>query len=104
MEEGDFELSELIDLFVAGAPASIAGMRLALEKSNPEHLMITAHTLKGTCGNFGAAPLRELCAQIEQAGLSGDTHSGADLVASAEKELDRLIDALESFRIAAQGG
>lgn len=104
VEEGDFELSELIDLFVAAAPASVAEMRLALEKFDPDHLIVTAHTLKGTCGNFGAAPLRELCARIEQAGLSGDMRSGAELVASAERELDRLIDALESYHDTAQGG
>jgi two-component system, sensor histidine kinase and response regulator len=103
VEEGDFEISELVDLFVASAPASISEMRLALEKSNLEHLVIIAHTLKGTCGNFGAAPLRELCAQIEEAGLSGDIHSSADLVVSAERELDRLIDALESYRDLAPG-
>jgi HPt (histidine-containing phosphotransfer) domain-containing protein len=104
VEEGDFEVSELVDLFVASAPASISEMRLALEKSNLKNLVITAHTLKGTCGNFGAAPLRELCVQIEQAGLSGDTDSSADLILSAERELDRLIDALESYRDTVQGG
>jgi two-component system, sensor histidine kinase and response regulator len=103
VEEGDFEVSELVDLFVASAPASISEMRLALEKSNLEHLVIIAHTLKGTCGNFGAAPLRELCAKIEQAGLSGDTDSGADLILSADRELDRLINALESYRDTALG-
>jgi histidine phosphotransfer protein HptB len=103
VEEGDFEVSELVDLFVASAPASISEMRLALEKSNLKHLVIIAHTLKGTCGNFGAAPLRELCAKIEQAGLSGDTDSGADLILSAERELDRLISALESYRDTALG-
>jgi two-component system, sensor histidine kinase and response regulator len=74
VEEGDFEVSELVDLFVASAPASISEIRLALENSNLEHLVIIAHTLKGTCANFGADPLRELCAQIEQAGVSGDSH------------------------------
>jgi two-component system sensor histidine kinase/response regulator len=103
VEEGDFEVSELVDLIVASAPASISEMRLALEKSNLEHLVIIAHTLKGTCGNFGAAPLSELCAKIEQAGLSGDTDSSADLILSAERELDRLIDALESYRDTALG-
>jgi two-component system sensor histidine kinase/response regulator len=93
-EEGDFELSELIDLFLASAPASLAEMRLALEKSNAEHLVIAAHMLKGTCSNFGASPLRELCAQIEQAGLSGNTDDSADLIVSAEKELQRLTEAL----------
>jgi histidine phosphotransfer protein HptB len=103
VEEGGFEVSELVDLFVASAPASISEMRLALKESNLEHLVIIAHTLKGTCGNFGAAPLRELCAKIEQAGLSGDTDSRADLILSAGRELDRLINALESYRDTALG-
>jgi CheY-like chemotaxis protein/HPt (histidine-containing phosphotransfer) domain-containing protein len=104
VEEGDFEISELVDLFVASAPASISEMRLALEKSDLEHLVFIAHTLKGTCGNFGAAPLRELCVKIEQAGLSGDIDCSADLILSAERELDRLIGALESYRDTVQGG
>jgi two-component system, sensor histidine kinase and response regulator len=103
VEEGNFEVSELVDLFVASAPASISEMRLALEKSNLERLVMIAHTLKGTCSNFGATPLRKLCAKIEQAGLSGDTDSGADLILSAERELDRLINALESYRDTALG-
>jgi hypothetical protein len=70
-------------------------MRLALENSNLEHLVIIAHTLKGTCTKD---PLRELCAQIEPAGLSGDTNRSTDLIASAERELERLIGALEAYR------
>jgi len=98
MEESEIELSELIELFATSAPTSIADMRRALEKSSAADLSMAAHTLKGSCSNLGAIPLRELCAQIEQAGLSGNFDGAVDLIGSAEKELRRLIEALESYR------
>ena len=58
------ELAELIELFAESAPASIDEMWLALSDSNPPGLTIAAHTLKGSCSNWGPSPLRELCAEI----------------------------------------
>jgi HPt (histidine-containing phosphotransfer) domain-containing protein len=58
---------------------------------------MAAHTLKGSCSNFGASRLRELCVQIEQAALSGKLEGTLDFVEAAEKELYRLIEALESY-------
>jgi PAS domain S-box-containing protein len=97
MEDGEDELSELVDLFVASAPTNIAGMRRALEQPSAGDLSMAAHTLKGSCSNFGASRLRELCVQIEQAALSGKLEGTLDFVEAAEKELYRLIEALESY-------
>jgi HPt (histidine-containing phosphotransfer) domain-containing protein len=57
---------------------------------------MAAHTLKGSCSNFGASALVELCAQIEQAADEGNLHGMGDLIASAEEELSRVIEALKS--------
>ncbi len=73
-------------------------MQRAIENACTADLAIAAHTLKGSCSNFGATPLRELCAQIEHAGLNGHTDLTADLVASAENELCRVIEALKPYR------
>jgi signal transduction histidine kinase/DNA-binding response OmpR family regulator/HPt (histidine-containing phosphotransfer) domain-containing protein len=97
MEYGRDTFIKLIELFGTSAPTSISDMRRALEKSSAADLSLAAHTLKGSCSNFGAARLRELCVQIEQSGLSGNLDGAVDLVASAEKELDRLIKALKSY-------
>jgi two-component system sensor histidine kinase/response regulator len=97
MEYGEGILTELIELFATSAPTSIADMRRALEKSSSADLSVAAHTLKGSCSNFGAAPLHKLCAQIEEAGRSDNLGGIGDLIESAEKELYRLIGALESY-------
>jgi two-component system sensor histidine kinase/response regulator len=98
MEDGEDELAELIKLFAATAPTNIADVHRAVDNSSAADLTMAAHTLKGGCSNFGKSPLRELCAEIERAGLSGNIDGTADLIVSAEKELYRLIEALESYR------
>jgi hypothetical protein len=54
------------------------------------------HSLKGSCSNFGASALAELCAQIEHAADDGNLNGMGDLIASAEKELARVIEALKT--------
>jgi HPt (histidine-containing phosphotransfer) domain-containing protein len=96
IEYGEDKVAKLIELFKASAPGSIADMWRALEKSDAAGLFRAAHKLKGSCLHFGATPLRDLCAQLEQAGLSGNMDGTADLVVSAEKELDRVLEALKA--------
>jgi len=91
----DGELAGLVDLFAASAPASIATMKRALADSKTADLSMAAHTLKGSCSNFGASALAEICSKIEQAADAGRLEGTGDLVASAEDELSRLIEALE---------
>jgi PAS domain S-box-containing protein len=96
--EDEEQLAQLIELFVESAPAYISDLQQALANSRARDLALAAHTLKGSCSNFGALPLRDLCARIEQAGLVGRMDGVADLIVSAEKELDRLIEALQPYR------
>jgi signal transduction histidine kinase/CheY-like chemotaxis protein/HPt (histidine-containing phosphotransfer) domain-containing protein len=98
MEFSEGQRAKLVELFVASAPGSIANMRRAIETSSVPDLTMAAHTLKGSCSNFGAAPLRALCAQVENAGLNGDSAHTVLLVASAERELLCLLKALEPYR------
>jgi two-component system, sensor histidine kinase and response regulator len=96
-DESGEDLAELIELFVATAPKSITDMHAALEKENAERLAFAAHTLKGSCGNLGKFPLYEICVQMELAARNGNMSGIGDLVASAENELRRLIEALKSY-------
>ena len=92
------EFEELIELFTESAPASITDMRRAIEKSSATDLAMAAHTLKGSCSNMGGSPLQELCGQLEFLGRSNNVKGAADLVAAADKELERLIAALHSYQ------
>jgi HPt (histidine-containing phosphotransfer) domain-containing protein len=86
----------LIELFAQSAPGNIADMKRALQESGAKNLSLAAHSLKGSCSNFGATALVELCAQIESAADDGNLHGLAELIAAAEKELGRLIEALKT--------
>jgi HPt (histidine-containing phosphotransfer) domain-containing protein len=97
IEYGEENRTKLIELFLASAPTSIADMRRAIEEASTADLSLAAHALKGSCSNFGATPLRELCVQIERAGLNGNTDLTTNLVESAENELHRVIEALRPY-------
>jgi two-component system sensor histidine kinase/response regulator len=96
-EEGEL-FEELIGLFVGSAPASIAEMRSALKESDVNRLARAAHTLKGSCSNMGASPLRSICSQIEMLGRQDSMGGMSDLVDAAGRELDRLIEALHAYQ------
>jgi CheY-like chemotaxis protein len=96
--EDEEQLAQLIELFVESAPVTISDMQHALENSRAADMALAAHTLKGSCSNFGAFPLRDLCAQIEQVGLRGHVDGAAHLIDSAGMELSRLIEALQPYR------
>jgi CheY-like chemotaxis protein len=92
----DHEVAKWIELFVATAPSSIAEMKRAHGESHASDLSMAAHSLKGSCSNFGATVLAELCAQIEHAADDGKLNGLGDLIASAEKELGRVIETLQT--------
>jgi CheY-like chemotaxis protein/nitrogen-specific signal transduction histidine kinase/HPt (histidine-containing phosphotransfer) domain-containing protein len=93
----DSVLTELIDIFVESAPERLAEMRRAVNASDAPGLLISAHMLKGSCSTFGASPLGEVCARIEQAS-GGNMEAAAELIVLAGKELNRLTGALEPYR------
>jgi two-component system sensor histidine kinase/response regulator len=95
-EDDEGEVMELADIFIECAPVSIQGMKRALEAANAKDLAFAAHTLKGSCGNFGKLPLYEICAQVELAARNNEMRGMAELVASADRELTRLTEALRS--------
>ena len=92
----DREAAKWIELFVATAPDSIVAMKRAHAESRAGDLSLAAHTLKGSCSNFGASSLAELCSRIENAADNGTLRGLGDLIASAEEELGRVIEALKT--------
>ena len=94
----DDELAELVELFATSTTATMAELHRASEAANASELYRAAHTLKGACGNFGAASLYQLCGRIEQAGRSGQLNEAAELVTLAEKELVAYTESLKPYR------
>ena len=105
IDGADNILTELIDTFLESAPGLVTAADRALVNVVPHALAQAAHTLKGSCSNFGAKPLQELCAQLEILAHSPDfqdsPHSearAAQLLKCIRLELARVGTALREYR------
>ncbi len=91
--------AELIQLFADSTPALLRQARAHLQDA--DQLAGIAHTIKGSCSNFGAVPLQQLCEELETLCRSGDITRTDTLVAAIEQEYERVRAALEDSRVAA---
>jgi CheY-like chemotaxis protein len=95
---GEDFLAEVIDAFLADAPALIATLRSSLEQQNAEELRRAAHTLKSNGATLGAEPFSELCRAVEQQAKAGSLEGLSQLVERIEHEFPPLREALTSLR------
>ena len=96
---GDPEfIVELIDTYVADAPAQVGSLRVALAAGDVEALIRPAHTLKSSSASLGALGLAEQCRQLEHAARGGFLDGAADAVEGIAAEVDRVATALEQTK------
>ncbi|HEX4824120.1 MAG TPA: response regulator [Candidatus Polarisedimenticolaceae bacterium] len=89
-------LREMIEIFLADAPAMVGAIRSALEAGDAETLRRAAHALKGSVANFAAARAVAEAKTLETMGASGDLSGAAAVLARLENALERFrTDALE---------
>ena len=75
---GDVELArEMALLFVPDALRLLDGLAGAIAAGNAERVRQDAHALKGSAGNFDAAPTVQGAAPLEIMGKAGDLAGGA---------------------------
>ena len=85
--------TELVNLFFESTPNLISLASGAID--DPMQLRTLAHTLKGSCSNFGAYRMETLCVELEElAGQGHDEHVRA-LIEAIEAEFFRVKEALE---------
>ena len=95
---GDRELmAEVLRLFIDDSARLMREMHTAAARKNSEAIRQAAHALKGSISNLSSGTARELAAQIEQAGKSGEVESVTALVGKLEKELATLQQAAEQL-------
>ena len=88
-------LRELIDLFVLDVPARITEIEQALARKDAVLLCRAAHTIKGSCSNFGAASLREISQVMEQQGKNSDFTTATVSLETLRAEFTRVTEALQ---------
>ena len=91
-------LQELIELFVEDYPGLMKGIHDSIVQSDAEGLKVAAHTLKGAVGNFCAAAAFDAAFALEASGASGNLDNGSEQYALLEKEMDRVVAALQQLQ------
>jgi PAS domain S-box-containing protein len=95
---GDEFLGEVIDAFLADAPALLATLRRSLDGQGSEELRRAAHTLKSNGATLGAQEFAELCRTLEQRAKEGELDGASELVDRIEHEYRPLEEALSALR------
>jgi CheY-like chemotaxis protein len=80
---------QLISIFLESAPLDIQKASIALRDADPAGLANAAHSLKGSCSNFGATRMHELCQQLEKLGRSELIETAPEILVLIEKEFNR---------------
>jgi HPt (histidine-containing phosphotransfer) domain-containing protein len=87
-------LKELVDLFIQDVPGRIAEIEQALATKNTELLTRAAHTIKGSCSNFGATNLRETAHTMEMQGKAADFAAAATSLVTLRADFALVSEAL----------
>ena len=95
--DGDRELlREIAGLFFEDTPRLVAEVRNAIQRGDGKALERSAHTLKGSIGNFGARTAFEAAFSLEQMGRNGDFARASEAFTQLERQVTLLVPALEA--------
>ena len=91
-------LAELIDLFLQDIPERIAEIESALAQGNAAQLTRAAHTVKGSCSNFGANGLARVAQTMEQQGKASAFADATATLPELRAEFALVEAALKQLR------
>jgi len=97
-EPGSNFLVDIIEVFLSDLAKRIGSIKLALQRSDDALMGATAHSIKGSCGHFGARYLMELCGDVEARAQRGETRGLDVTVNSLIAESERVRAALQIYR------
>ena len=95
---GDCELlQEMAQLFLEEYPSQLDAVRAAVRARDAKALERSAHSLKGSVGNFGAAAAQDAALQLEMLGRRGELQQVEQAFRSLESALTLLQPEMESL-------
>ena len=92
---GENLLASLIGTFLENTPLVLGEAHAALARQAVPELERAAHTLKGSCSNFGAARMQAACQRLELAAHQVVPENAAAMLADIEREFAFVRVALE---------
>jgi two-component system sensor histidine kinase/response regulator len=93
-------LAEIVQLFESGLPAILQGLRESIAREDATEIARTAHTLKGSVGNFGRGGAFRAVEEMESFAKESDMARTTKAFVLVESELKELLAALAPFRTA----
>jgi two-component system sensor histidine kinase/response regulator len=93
--DGDEQIfKEIIATFLEDAPNQVEKLKKALQEGDATCVERQAHLLKGTALNIGGNGLQIAARELEVAGKEGDLTKAQSLVATLDREFEKLKGAL----------
>ena len=90
-------LREIAEIFLEQCPDALSEIRTAAQSGDASALERSAHTLKGSIGNFGANAAYEAALKLETLGRSGELGSVTEALHDLELAVERLNPELSKF-------
>jgi HPt (histidine-containing phosphotransfer) domain-containing protein len=87
-------VAELAGMFLDDARSGLQALEEAVRDGDAPAVEQVAHMLKGSSGNMGARRMSALCAQLEDAGASGDFDRSPEMLERLREEFGRVDRAL----------
>jgi two-component system sensor histidine kinase/response regulator len=95
---GDAELlQEMAQLFLEECPSQLASVRAAVRSRDAKALERSAHSLKGSVGNFGAAAAHQAALALEMLGRRGELDQADRALQELESAFSRLEPEMQSL-------
>ncbi|MEO8352431.1 MAG: Hpt domain-containing protein, partial [Chthoniobacteraceae bacterium] len=88
-------LPQLIQVFLENTPKVFAEAHEALKINSTTQLARAAHTLKGSCSNFGARRMIEACQRLETSAAAGSMENARSMLEAVEISYSQVRTALE---------
>jgi len=96
-ESGQTVLLSVVDLFIERTPPMFKEARRAVLGNDSKRIARIAHTIKGSCSNFGAHRMRLACERLEIAAKSDDHRASIPgMIDEIEREFGFVRDALRT--------
>jgi len=91
---GDAFVRQIVSLFVNDAPERAERMKCAAAAGDGEAIERAAHSIRGSCGAFGANDLTHLCREVERLVRDGHVGEAGTQVDAIVREVRELCSAL----------
>ena len=91
-------VGELVDTFLAEAPAMIDELRRSLDAGEADKFRRAAHSLKSNSHTFGAMTLGAMARELELGGIDSVRNAGGKPLDALESEYSRVAVALTAMK------